>query len=128
MDNTFRDDEKLFRAVLPGNMYWKEDGSVTSAAFKTSEEDGISTDRDGGRSCEECVNTLAQSKKGSIVSVDYAHCKEANALVVYNPITGENENPFHTLIRQSAEKSTLSKKQARYLAEVCTVHLRRNDA
>lgn len=128
MDNTFRDDEKLFRAVLPGTMYWKEDGSLTSAAFKTDEKDGLSTDRDGGRSCEECVNTLAQNKRGSIVSVDYAHCREANAQVVYNPITEEDANPYHSLIRRSAEKSTLSGSQAKHLAKMCTIHLRRNDS
>lgn len=125
MDNTFRRDEKLFRAVLPRSMFWKEDGSAASSAFKTSEEDGLSTDRDGGRPCAECVRALAESRKGSIVSVDYAHCQETEAYVVYDPITGEGENIYHTLIRRSVEKSTLSNKQAKDLAKACTIHLRR---
>ena len=46
MDNIFRIDEKLYRAVYPPevmDMFWKRDGSVSSAAFE--DRNGLSVDR-----------------------------------------------------------------------------------
>ena len=88
MDECFRDDERLFRAVRPGNMYWKEDHTVSSAAFKTPEKDGLSTDRDGGRSTEECVRRISEKLKGGVVSVSYSQCREVEAAVEYAPVEG----------------------------------------
>lgn len=33
MNENFAADEKLYRAVYPSGMYWKENGQLSSAAF-----------------------------------------------------------------------------------------------
>ena len=118
MDECFRDDERLFRAVRPGNMYWKEDHTVSSAAFKTPEKDGLSTDRDSGRSTEECVRRISEKLKGGVVSVSYSQCREVEAAVEYAPVEG---NEFHSLIKREGEKTELSNGQAKFLAKNCRI-------
>lgn len=117
MDNTFAEDERLFRAVIPDNMYWK-DGRPTSAAFKTRETDGLSTDRQGERTVEEAVAYLHSHLKGSAVSVTYNDCCCAGVDVVYSPVsTPEDDNPYHTLLQGIKTKG-----QARALAQQCMIH------
>lgn len=121
MNDTFRSDERLFRVVRPTDMYWKN-GHPTSAAFKTSEPDGLSTDREGDRSVSDCVATLHSRLEGGAISVTYADCQDVSALVVYSPILSEdNPNPYHTLIR-GQEKPSLSNGQARRLASIAEIH------
>lgn len=118
MDEYFREDERLFRAVRPGPMYWKDACTVSSAAFKTKEEDGLSTDRDGGRTVEECVKRLSDNLSGGVVSVDCSQCREADVMVKYAPV---EYNEFHTLLRRNEENAELTKSQARALAKLCRI-------
>lgn len=121
MDDRFREDERLFRAVLPAEAFWKPDGRVSSAAFKTKEPDGLSTDRDGGRAVQDCINAISESLKGRIVSVTYSDCADVSAEVVYAPVEAP-PNPYHSLIRNSVEKAQLTRGQCRHLAEMCEIH------
>lgn len=46
MNDTFPDEEKLYRAVFPESymqMFWKRDGTVSSAAF--ADREGLSVER-----------------------------------------------------------------------------------
>ncbi|MCR5322424.1 MAG: hypothetical protein K6E85_04015 [Lachnospiraceae bacterium] len=50
MTEQFDTYERLYRAVYPPNimpMFWKENGQLSSAAFK--DKNGLSVERDGGR-------------------------------------------------------------------------------
>lgn len=56
MDNTFTDSERLYRAVYPPShpgMYWKKDGTLSSAAF--AEPKGLSVERGNYRDRGEVV-------------------------------------------------------------------------
>jgi len=109
----FEKTERFYRAVLPGGEYWKEDRSLSSAAFK--DKKGLSTDRQMGRAHKECIAFISRRLRGSIVSVSYENCQEIEALVKYDPVT---ENIFHTVIIHSAESPCLTKAQARNLAKL----------
>ena len=67
MDNYFKDDEQLYRAVIPKEMFIKKDGSLTSAAFKATE--GCSVDRGNYRNDEEAVSFIKRTLKGSVYSI-----------------------------------------------------------
>lgn len=122
MDNSFETNERLFRAVIPNDMYWKENGEPASAAFKTRESDGLSTDRAGGRCIEDCVKRVHEHLGGKVVSVSCGECWEVNADVVYAPIDTESDpNPYHTLIRNK-DKASLTNGQAKALSRICILH------
>ena len=56
----FDNSEVLYRAVLPFKDFWKEDGTVSSAAFKDS--NGLSTDRSLNRPPDICIRFLDKHK------------------------------------------------------------------
>jgi len=126
MGDAFEDDELLFRAVMPQGVFIKDNGEYTSAVFR--DRAGLSTDRQMGRERTECVFRLACSKQGGgrdIISVSVGACRssECNAYVEHDPVKGalaEDENPYHTLIKQSKDKLQLTRKQAKYLVGVAT--------
>lgn len=111
MDDYFEPTEKLFRAVLPEGIFWREDGTLTSAAFK--DPNGLSVDRDGGRALKEAVSFLQHHLAGQIVWVTVADCNEVHALVRYLPV---EDNIYHSEIHKDEQKKLLSKAQARSLA------------
>ena len=111
MDDQFRPDERLFRAVMPREELWKASGVPSSAVFKDSK--GVSVDRDGGRSSEETADFLLLHHKGAAVYVTYAACEDCMALVRYCPT---DENIWHSEIYRSDKSPQLSRSQARYLA------------
>ena len=122
MNNEFTKEERLFRAVIPNNMYWKKEERPSSAAFKTRETDGLSTDRQAGRAIDECIDFIHAHLAGRVVSVSCQDCWESEIDVCYNPIhTEELHNPYHTLLRKQ-DGGNLSNGQARRLAEACIVH------
>ena len=115
MDDTFQDEEYLFRMVRPDTDYWKADGTLTSAAFKTS--NGLSVDRCGDRSFEEAVAAMQARPDlaGTVVSLTVGDCRSAEALVRYLP---SRSNIYHSEIHQDATHIKLSPDQAKKLARL----------
>lgn len=114
MDDTFDKAEKLYRAVYPpscNNMYWKEDGSLSSAAF--ADQHGLSVDRGYNRTSEEVVDDMKSRFSGCIVSVTVQDCNEVNALVKYKP---SRTNIYHSEIHSNENVILLTKSQRRKLA------------
>ncbi len=114
MDDRFQDDEKLYRAVLPTGMYWKEDGSLSSAAF--DDKAGLSVDRGYYRTDEEASAFMRKSgKRGSIFRFLVRDCREKEIVVKYIPLP---DNEFHSEVHGSEEKPKLTRSQCRHLARV----------
>jgi len=117
VNQIFDPDERLLRAILPKDMFWKN-GRPTSAAFKTEDDDGLSVDRQGNRSIESSLAYIRKHLSGEIASVTYNECTSAEIGVKYAP---SRRNLYHSLLNG---KDTVSPtpRQARYLASICVVH------
>lgn len=114
MDESFYDEEKLFRAVYPPSyraMFWKRDGSVSSAAF--ADPNGLSVNRAGDRNDADAITDMRKAFHGNIVSVLVRNCKETNAVVKYLP---SKNNVYHSEIHRNDQTALLSKSQRYYLA------------
>lgn len=117
MESNYEDDEKLYRAVRPAPVYWKDDGTLSSAAFK--DKNGLSTDRERGRKKSDCISFMQSRKfEGSIVSVCAKMCKEVNAFLNYLP---QDDNPYHTQIQNTETALVLTPRQAKLLAHNATM-------
>ena len=115
MDNIFKKDEKLYRAVYPPeimDMYWKRDGSISSAAF--ADPKGLSVDRGNYRSDREVIVDLRSRFSGRIISVYVKNCLDTGAVVRYLP---SRTNIYHSEIHGSISNPLLSKSQRRFLAD-----------
>jgi hypothetical protein len=78
--------ERLFRAVYPPNimpLFWKEDGQLSSAAFK--DKKGLSVERDGGRDEKTVIDTMRLFFYGNIIYLIVRDCEMCNAVVKYLP-------------------------------------------
>ena len=114
MDNTFYDDEKLYRAVFPPekiDFFWKKDGSISSAALKDSK--GLSVERGYYRGIECVVESMSEFFTGFIVSLTVGECRSVNASVIYKPT---ERSKFHSEIHGSSSQIVLSPHQRHYLA------------
>lgn len=114
MNNSFPDDEKLYRAVLPpdyAKMFWKENGSLSSAAF--SDPKGLSVERGDFRGDEVVIAGMKKFFRGCIVSVTAKQCRNVDAVIKYLPTKRSN---YHSEIHGSESKKLLSKPQRRALA------------
>ena len=119
MDNTFNNDEKLYRAVYPpeiADMYWRRDGSVSSAAF--ADPKGLSVERGNYRDDPEVVKSMQTRFTGNIVYLYVKSCRDIGAEVLYRP---SKHNPYHSEIHGSGSNPLLSKTQRLYLAARSTV-------
>ena len=126
MSKDFYDSELLFRAILPNPVFWKSDGSLSSAAFKIrSGENGLSVDRQMNRSIDECIAFISQTLQGSIVSVSVSDVHTYGAEVVYDPIEGHNE--FHSLIIRNDATKRLTPGQAKNLASIAQIRYKCDD-
>ena len=115
MDNTFKNTEKLYRAVYPPShpgMFWKKDGTVSPSAF--ADPKGLSVERGDDREDQEVVDGMKKKFTGCIVSVTAGDCFDTNALVKYLP---SHDNKYHSEIHGSETKALLSKSQRYHLAE-----------
>lgn len=122
MNDDFYLEEKLYRAVLPNDIFWKNKyDKLSSAVFKDSK--GLSVDRQMNRSDSDAIEFIANSKTGTIISVTCGNCNEAKALVRYLPVEG---NEFHSEIHSNEEKKSLSGSQAKQLARVANIELIRS--
>ena len=117
LNSVFLPDERLYRAVRPDSIFWKEDGSLTSAAFK--DKNGLSVQRGDYRADKEVVEEMMRiGFEGRIVRVDVSDCNDANAIVVYVPM---DDNEYHSEIHSSNDKILLTSGQARQLARSAVV-------
>ena len=116
MTDTFKDDEKLYRAVLPNGIYWKENGKLSSAAFL--DRNGLSVDRGNYRPDDEAVRDLQNHLQGSIVSVTVKDCRTVEAAVLYRP---SKRNIYHSEVHGSTECPPLSPGQRKHLANAAVV-------
>lgn len=122
MQIPFNPDEPLFRAVKPTNIYWKDDGTVSSAAFKDSQ--GASVDRLGDRLESDAVNALHHNMPTSgIISVTYQNCLDVNAVVQYKP---KDTNLYHSEIHGSNTKVKLTSSQCKNLIKKALIRLKPN--
>lgn len=113
MDANFALTELLLRVVRPNGVYWKEDGTLSSAAFKDS--NGLSVNRTGDNTLSEAVEIINASPLiGTIVYVTVPDCYDVEATIIYAPI--EN-NVYHSEIHRSQDIAPLNKRQAKRLAE-----------
>lgn len=119
MDNTFPDCEKLYRAVFPESymqMYWRKDGTVSSAAF--IDEEGLSVERGNFREDKSVIEEMQKFFKGCIISLTVEQCKDVNAIVKYKP---SKRSAYHSEIHGSEEKPLLSRSQRKKLASAAKI-------
>ena len=117
MDEHFEASEKLYRVVLPKNTFWKDNGSLSSAAFKDKE--GLSVDRQWNRTDAEAVGFFRKRNfVGEIVYVFVQNCNEVKAVVKYLP---SKTNVFHSEIHRDRQQAELSSSQAKRLAKCARV-------
>lgn len=112
MDDCFEDEEKLYRAVIPKDMYIKKDGSLTSAAFKAT--DGCSVDRGNYRNDNDAVSFMRKTLEGSVYSILVKTCRERDIYIKYEPTDG---NPFHSGLYKDLSLSKMTPGQCKYLAQ-----------
>ncbi len=110
----FDDNENLYRAVLPGDTYWKADGSISSGVFKDAK--GLSTDRALRRPLDACVNFLDShlTKPSGIIAFTVNICLAKEIIPKHDPI---ESNVYHTLVLGSESRNVLSGSQAKFLAK-----------
>ena len=119
MDKHFENTEKLYRAVYPpeiADIYWKRDGSVSSAAF--ADPNGLSVVRGYFRTDAEVLADMRSRFRGHIFSLYVKNCTDAAATVLYLP---SRVNPYHSEIHGSESTPLLSKSQRRYLAKCAEI-------
>lgn len=114
MNEKFRDDEKLYRAVFLKDLYQKENGRISSAVFLDKKGQGLSVDRDGGRAEIEVIIDMKKRLHGNIISVKVMDCRNVKALVLYKP---SRDNKFHSEIHGSLESPLLSPEQRLILSK-----------
>lgn len=113
MDANFAITESLLRVVRPDGVFWKEDGTLSSAAFK--DQRGLSVNRTGDNTLDEAVEIMrAAPLVGTIVYVTVPDCLDVEATIIYAPVEG---NIYHSEIHRSPEVAPLNKRQAKRLAE-----------
>lgn len=114
MDEIFNKDERLYRAVYPpevAEMYWRKDGSVSSAAFADAK--GLSVDRGNNRADSDVITSMLTRLSGKIIVFLVEHCIEINAIVLYSP---SKNNIYHSEVHGSKATPLLSKSQRLFLA------------
>ena len=111
--------EKLYRAVYPPNimsMFWKENGQLSSAAFK--DKNGLSVERDGGRDEKSVIDSMRLFFYGCFIKILVQDCEKCNAVVKYLPT---QRSIYHSEIHGSADKRLLSQSQCKYLAQMAAI-------
>ena len=119
MNNTFSENELLYRAVYPfekNKLFWKDDSHVSSAAFL--DKKGLSVERGLFRSDDEVVKDMRKFFIGTIISVTTSLCNRVDAKVIYKPT---KRSIYHSEIHGSESKRILSPQQRRVLSQNCKI-------
>ena len=118
MDEHFEPNEKLYRAVYPDAMFWKDNGKVSSAAF-LSRKGGCSVDRGDYRNDTAVVQDMRERNfKGSIISVTVQDCINVKAEAIYAP---SRTNIYHSEIYSNKERKLLTAGQRKHLADSAVI-------
>ena len=114
MDDNFASSECLYRGLHP--MWIEDDNTVYSAAFKDSS--GVSVDRDGGRTEQECVDKMvgALSKITGVGKLTCGDVQDCGAVTKYLPVEG---NEYHSEIHDTAEQVKIKGSKSKKLADKC---------
>lgn len=114
MDQNFPDEEKLYRAVQPAFLLIKENGKVSSAAFK--DKRGMSVLRGDSREDSavdaELHKNLGSDKRTAVFRVH--HCREVDAVPVYRP---SRMSVYHSEVHGSKTELVLNPMQRKHLAD-----------
>ena len=114
MDSLFELDEKLYRAVYPDAIFWKDNGNISSAAF-ISKRGGCSVDRGDFRDDSDVVLDMRnRGFKGSIITVTVQNCRDIKAEVIYSP---SKNNIYHSENLKDKEHEKLTAGQRKFLAK-----------
>lgn len=113
------DEEQLYRMVgcIPGIPTWKDsENRPTSAAFK--DKDGLSVDRDGGRTDDQVCRDMENrfENRIAVVSLLAGQCRQFGA---YPVAKHEDWNHFHAEIHDSPTQIAISSAKARLMARNC---------
>ena len=118
MDSLFELDEKLYRAVYPDAIFWKDNGNVSSAAF-LSKRGGCSVDRGNFRNDLDVVLDMRnRGFKGSIITVTVQDCRNIDAEVIYSP---SRNNIYHSEILKDKAHEKLTAGQRKFLAKQAVI-------
>ena len=118
MDSLFELDEKLYRAVYPDAIFWKDNGNVSSAAF-LSKRGGCSVDRGNFRNDLDVVLDMRnRGFKGSIITVTVQDCRNIDAEVIYSP---SKNNIYHSEILKGKAHEKLTAGQRKFLAKQAVI-------
>lgn len=113
LNEHFKNDELLLRAVYPPERYskfWKN-GRLSSAALK--DKNGLSVNRTADLSMEKAVEIMKNSFSGYIFSIPVCLCHEVKAYLTYCP---SKNNIYHSEIHGSETQLMLDDEQALRLA------------
>ena len=92
-------------------MFWKKDGTISSAAFLDRE--GLSVERGNFRDDKDVIEEMQKFFKGCIISLTVGQCKTVDAVVKYKP---SSRSEYHSEIHGSETTPLLSKSQRKHLA------------
>lgn len=119
MDDLFKDNEKIYRAVYPpevADMFWRKDGTVSSAAF--ADPKGLSVDRGNFRPDNEVKADMHKRFSGMIVRLYAKNCTDTGAVLKYMP---SRNNPYHSELHGSSINKLLSKQQRLFLSRKAVI-------
>ena len=119
MNNSFSENEQLYRAVYPpeiNHIYWKDGQHVSSAVFL--DKKGLSVERGYNRPDDIVIKNMKKTFIGRIISVTVRMCLEINAKVFYKPT---KRSLYHSEIHGSEKHIVLSPMQRRYLSSHCKI-------
>lgn len=115
-----RDEEFLYRAVLPFDDFIKESGKLTSAAFKARVKkgvvEGISVTRNDDRTEKAVLTEMINIIKlwGKFFKLNVGFCREINTYPHPKP-TGNSR--YHCEIHDSKDKIRISESKCKKLAK-----------
>lgn len=115
MNDQASNEEYVYRAIHPHRDFIKENGSISSAAFKDPK--GLSVEQGLGRADKDVVAHIRQTKlQGKVAKIPVDVCNKAN-IIIFND---KAKNIYHRLLLNKPyspnENNSLSKTQARALA------------
>lgn len=121
LETTVGDEEYLFRGIVPVNWDFDND-RPSSATFKDSL--GVSVDRDGGRTDQDCIEKLIERKNFfAICKVLTKDVRDVGAIVKYAPINPQNL--FHSEIHDSETSVQLKGKKPNRIRDCSFVVFKR---
>ena len=111
------ENEKLLRGILP--IYVKSDNTISSAAFKPRNGEGVSVDRVADRTLEDAIEFLLAKLKRSnrVGSITVKQCNDIPVNIVLSPSTSD---PFHVEI-YSEDKAPLDSIKYENLAKLAVL-------